>query len=74
MEKKFEVIITAEHCKFSIPLYSTIIKYVASISIFYLLLNVNLTSIKRIGLPMICLLLISSFRAALGSSLKFLVV
>ena len=31
----------------SIPLYNGIFKYVAPISIFYLLLNVNLTSIKK---------------------------
>ena len=35
----------------SIPLYSVIFKYIAPISIFYLLLNVNLASIKRAGCP-----------------------
>ncbi|PTM09175.1 MAG: hypothetical protein DA407_06385 [Bacteroidetes bacterium] len=50
----------------SIPLYSAIFKYVAPISIFYLLLNVNLTSIKRAGLPMIGLFVIGSLATTLG--------
>lgn len=50
----------------SIPLYSGIFKYVAPISIFYLLLNVNLTSIKQAGFPMIGLFLIGSLATTIG--------
>lgn len=50
----------------SIDLYSAIFKYIAPISIFYLLLNVNLTSIKQAGLPMVGLFLIGSFATTLG--------
>ncbi|WP_020526964.1 DUF819 domain-containing protein [Flexithrix dorotheae] len=37
----------------SIPLYSGIFKYLAPLSIFYLLLEVNLKSLKNAGLPML---------------------
>ncbi|NAY92304.1 DUF819 family protein [Muricauda sp. JGD-17] len=50
----------------SIPLYDGIFKYIAPISIFYLLLNVNLVSIKRAGLPMIGLFLVGSLATTLG--------
>jgi len=50
----------------SIPLYGFIFKYIAPISIFFLLLNVNLTSIKRAGLPMIGLFLLGSLATTLG--------
>ncbi|MEP0264358.1 DUF819 family protein [Dokdonia sp.] len=50
----------------SIPLYDGIFKYLAPISIFYLLLGVNLTSIKRAGAPMIILFLIGSLATTLG--------
>lgn len=50
----------------SIPLYSGIFTYLAPISIFYLLLNVNLSSIKRAGAPMIILFLIGSLATTLG--------
>ena len=50
----------------SIELYNSIFKYIAPISIFYLLLNVNLTSIKRAGLPMIGLFLLGSLATTLG--------
>ena len=50
----------------SIPLYDGIFTYVAPISIFYLLLNVNLTSIKKAGLPMIGLFLLGSLATTLG--------
>ena len=50
----------------SIPLYDFIFTYVAPISIFYLLLNINLSSIKRAGIPMIGLLILGSFATALG--------
>ena len=50
----------------AIPLYSSIFKYIAPISIFYLLLNVNLTTIKRAGAPMVILFLIGSLATVLG--------
>lgn len=50
----------------SIPLYSGIFTYLAPISIFYLLLNVNLQSIKKAGAPMIVLFLIGSLATVLG--------
>ncbi|WP_238474592.1 DUF819 domain-containing protein [Maribacter algarum] len=50
----------------SIPLYNGIFTYLAPISIFYLLLNVNLQSIKKAGAPMIVLFLIGSLATVLG--------
>ena len=50
----------------SIGLYSGIFKYIAPISIFYLLLSVNLTSIKKAGLPMVGLFLLGSLATTLG--------
>ncbi|NNE01582.1 MAG: DUF819 family protein [Eudoraea sp.] len=50
----------------AIPLYDGIFTYVAPISIFYLLLGVNLTSIKKAGAPMIILFLIGSLATTLG--------
>jgi uncharacterized membrane protein len=50
----------------SIPLYDGIFTYVAPISIFYLLLGCNLTSIKKAGLPMIGLFLLGSIATTLG--------
>ncbi|MAE84150.1 MAG: hypothetical protein CMB80_15510 [Flammeovirgaceae bacterium] len=50
----------------SIELYSGIFTYLAPLSIFYLLLNVNLRSIKQAGLPMIGLFLIGSAATTLG--------
>ncbi len=58
----------------SIDLYSAIFKYVAPISIFYLLLNVNLTSIKQAGLPMIGLFLVGSLATTLGVLLSWYIV
>ncbi len=58
----------------SIPLYSGIFKYVAPISIFYLLLNVNLTSIKQAGLPMIGLFLIGSLATTLGIFISWILL
>lgn len=58
----------------SIPLYSAIFKYVAPISIFYLLLNVNLTSIKRAGLPMIGLFIIGSLATTLGILISWFIL
>lgn len=50
----------------SIGLYDVIFKYIAPISIFYLLLNVNLNSIKKAGLPMISLFVIGSLATTVG--------
>lgn len=50
----------------SIPLYGGIFKYVAPLAIFYLLLNVNIRSIKQAGLPMIGLFLLGSLATMLG--------
>jgi len=58
----------------AIPLYSVIFKYVAPISIFYLLLGVNLHSIKRAGAPMIILFLIGSLATTLGILISWFVL
>ncbi|GAB5474663.1 MAG: DUF819 family protein [Maribacter sp.] len=50
----------------SIPLYGGIFKYLASIGIFYLLLEINLPSLKKAGAPMIILFLIGSLATILG--------
>ena len=50
----------------SIPLYDGIFKYLASIGIFYLLLEINLQSLKKAGAPMIILFLIGSLATVLG--------
>lgn len=50
----------------SIPLYDAIFTYLAPVSIFYLLLGVNLTSIKKAGAPMIVLFLLGSLTTTLG--------
>jgi uncharacterized membrane protein len=55
----------------SIDLYDGIFKYVAPISIFYLLLKVNLTSIKKAGVPMIGLFLIGSLTTIAGIFLSW---
>ncbi|MBC7557453.1 MAG: DUF819 family protein [Chryseobacterium sp.] len=55
----------------SIDLYDGIFKYVAPISIFYLLLKVNLTSIKKAGVPMIGLFLIGSAATIIGIFLSW---
>ena len=58
----------------SIPLYQGIFEYVAPISIFFLLLNVNLTSIKKAGFPMIGLFLIGSLATTLGILLAWFLI
>ena len=58
----------------SIDLYTLIFKYVAPISIFYLLLNVNLTSIKQAGFPMVGLFLIGSLATTLGILLSWFIL
>lgn len=58
----------------SIGLYNVIFKYVAPISIFYLLLNVNLNSIKKAGLPMISLFIIGSLATTFGILLSWILL
>jgi uncharacterized membrane protein len=58
----------------SIDLYHVIFKYVAPISIFYLLLNINLSSIKRAGLPMISLFIIGSLATTAGILLSWVIL
>lgn len=58
----------------SIPLYDGIFKYLAPISIFYLLLGVNLTSIKKAGAPMIILFLIGSLATTLGILIAWFII
>lgn len=50
----------------SIPLYDGIFTYLAPISIFYLLLGVRLTAIKKAGAPMIILFVLGSLATTLG--------
>jgi uncharacterized membrane protein len=50
----------------TIPLYDAIFTYLAPISIFYLLLNVNLREVLKAGSPMIILFLIGSLATTLG--------
>ena len=50
----------------SIPLYDGIFTYLAPLSIFYLLLGVNLNSIKKAGAPMIILFVLGSLATAVG--------
>lgn len=58
----------------SIELYSIIFEYVAPISIFFLLLNVNLVSIKKAGLPMITLFIIGSLSTTLGILISWIII
>ena len=58
----------------SIELYSLIFEYVAPISIFFLLLNVNLVSIKKAGLPMITLFIIGSLSTTLGILISWIII
>ena len=58
----------------SIGLYNVIFKHVAPISIFYLLLNVNLNSIKKAGLPMISLFIIGSLATTFGILLSWILL
>ncbi len=50
----------------SIALYDGVFTYLAPISIFYLLLGVNLQSIKKAGAPMIILFLLGSLATVMG--------
>ena len=55
----------------SIPLYTGIFKYIAPLSIFYLLLGVNLNSIRKAGAPMIITFLIGSLATTLAVILSW---
>ncbi|WP_238718855.1 DUF819 family protein [Pelagihabitans pacificus] len=58
----------------TIPLYEGIFTYLAPISIFYLLLGVNLQSLKKAGAPMIILFLIGSLATVLGILIAWYIV
>ena len=58
----------------SIELYSIIFEYIAPISIFFLLLNVNLVSIKKAGLPMITLFIVGSLSTTLGILISWIII
>ena len=58
----------------SIGLYDVIFKYIAPISIFYLLLSVNLNSIKKAGLPMISLFVIGSLATTAGILISWVIL
>ena len=53
----------------SIPLYSGIFDYLAPLSVFYLLLEVNLKSLKNAGLPMLTMFFLGAFGTACGALL-----
>tara|TARA_R110002167_G_scaffold13570_13_gene56253 strand:- start:1508 stop:2641 length:1134 start_codon:yes stop_codon:yes gene_type:complete len=58
----------------SIPLYDGIFTYLAPLSIFYLMLGVNLNSIKQAGTPMIGLFLIGSLATVFGIVISWYLV
>lgn len=49
------------------PVYESIFAYVAPISIFLMLLNINLNSLKKAGRPMLIMFLIGSFATMIGA-------
>ncbi len=49
------------------PVYEIIFAYVAPISIFLMLLNINLKSLKKAGKPMLIMFLIGSFATMIGA-------
>lgn len=50
----------------AIPLYAGIFNYLAPISIFFLLLGVNLKNIKKAGMPMLAMFLLGSLGTVVG--------
>lgn len=58
----------------TIPLYDGIFTYLAPLSIFYLMLGVNLSSIKKAGAPMIVLFLLGSLATLLGILIAWAIV
>ena len=69
------IIITAIVANFGIipasspatPVYENIFAYIAPISIFLMLLNINLNSLKKAGKPMLIMFLIGSFATMIGA-------
>lgn len=51
----------------STPVYENIFAFVAPISIFLMLLNINLSSLKKAGKPMVIMFLIGSFGTMAGA-------
>ncbi len=51
----------------TVPLYGIIFSHIAPISIFYLLLDVNLKNLKQAGIPMLVMFLIGSGGTFLGA-------
>ena len=49
------------------PVYESIFAYVAPISIFLMLLNINLKSLKKAGKPMVMMFIIGSFATMIGT-------
>lgn len=49
------------------PVYESIFTYVAPISIFLMLLNINLNSLKKAGKPMLIMFLVGSFATMIGA-------
>ncbi len=58
----------------TIPLYEGIFTYLAPLSIFYLMLGVNLSSIKKAGAPMVILFLIGSLATVLGILIAWAII
>ena len=56
------------------PLYNGIFKYVAPISIFYLLLGVNLGQLKQAGLPMLVMFVVGSVSTAVAAIIAVQIV
>lgn len=49
------------------PIYDGIFAYIAPLSIFLMLLNVNLSSLKKAGKPMLIMFMIGSFATMIGA-------
>lgn len=58
----------------AIGLYSAIFHYIAPVSIFYLVLGVNLQEIKNAGLPMIGLFLLGSAATVIGVIVSYYLI
>lgn len=58
----------------AIPLYDGIFKYLAPLAIFYLMLSVDLRSIKKAGGPMIALFFIGSLATCAGVAISYLII
>ncbi len=56
------------------PLYDGIFAYIAPLSIFLMLLNVNLNSLKKAGKPMLMMFLIGSFATMTGALVAMWIV